>query len=231
MYVSLWPTGQIDERDGPLPEENDTQQTEGEAEGLLDSLTEEDSSNEEQEEQGQDNEQSESVDVDSILEALEKRLGDRFDAVADRRVNAILKEVRKQQGEQRKEPPVQTQTDQSVDVRAARLTFKEYLSDEVTFIGSEERKFAMDLGAALIGARAATSDDEEVLGREVAETVAGQVKNLRSYYEARTLDALRRRGALKEKDGQPPKSPGLVGGSSEFAKGAALAQEMYKKTS
>ncbi len=229
MYVRLWRTGQIDEgmdRMGTKPDEvTEDQPTDEETGSLLDSLTdEEDGQEDQQEEESQDS----GVDVDGIVAQIEQRLADRFDAVADRRVNAILKELRKQQP--KKEEPVPTATEQSVDVRAARLTFKEYVSDEVQFIGAEERKFAMDFGAALIGAKAAVSDDEEVLGREVADEVAAKVREMRSYYEKRTLDALRRRGALKQQEGQPPKGPSSVGGSSEFAKGAALAEQMFTKS-
>ena len=215
-------------------ETTETQQTEDQdvAGGLLESLTDEgQGSQSDSQDADDDNDQGSSessADVDAIVAKIEERLGERFDAVADRRVNAILKEVRKRNPKSEAEKPVPAAVDSGVDVRAARLTFKEYLSDDVQFIGSEERKFAMDLGAALIGARARDADDEEQLGREVADEVAGQVKGLRQYYEARTLDALRRRGALKSQGGQPPKGPGSVGGQSEWAKGAALAEEMYK---
>ena len=211
--------------DKPGSEDQPTE--EQETGSLLESLTEDESQDESEDGDRQEESQDSGVDVDSIVAAIEQRLGERFDAVADRRVNAILKELRKQQPE-KKEEPVQTQ--QTVDVRAARLTFKEYLGDEVSFIGAEERKFAMDLGSALIGAKAASFDDEELLGREVADEVASKVKELRSYYEKRTLDALRRRGALKQQEGQPPKGPSSVGGSSEFAKGAALAEQMFTKS-
>lgn len=206
--------------------------------GLLDSLTDNTgdqpgAEQDDQQEQG-DSGQGPSepgVDVDKIVASIEERLSERFDAVADRRVNAILKEIRKQtkpadQPQQEQAPPKPAEP--SVDVRAARLTFKEYLTDEVTFIGAEERKFAMDLGAALIGSRAADSDDEETLGRDVAGQVATQVKAMRRYYEGRTMDALRRRGALKPTEGQPPNGPTTVGGQSEWAKGQALAAEMFK---
>ena len=211
---------------GTKPDEvTEDQPTDEETGSLLDSLTdEEDGQEDQQEEESQDS----GVDVDGIVAQIEQRLADRFDAVADRRVNAILKELRKQQP--KKEEPVPTATEQSVDVRAARLTFKEYASDEVQFIGAEERKFAMDFGAALIGAKAAVSDDEEVLGREVADEVAAKVREMRSYYEKRTLDALRRRGALKAPEGQPTPGPSNVGGSSDFAKGAALAESMFGKS-
>jgi len=223
-------TGTDRERDGPLTEDTktqtDDQDVQEDAVGLLDSLSQEDTE-EVQGAEKSDQGSSDSVDVDKIVEQIETRLGERFDAVADRRVNAILKELRKRE---KAEQAPKTEQAEKVDARAARMTFKEYLTDEVQFIGVEERKFAMDLGSALIGSRVSVSDDEETLGREVADEVATQMKAMRQYYEARTVDALRRRGALKPAEGQPSKTPATVGGQSEWAKGAALAESMYKKS-
>lgn len=233
----------MQKKKGKKPEDDEQESNKGPAgdgiAGLLESLDSElpDEPDEDDDDEDDDDDAGTGgagdggVDPDDIVARLEQRLASRFDAVADRRVNAILNEMRGRKQGKGSTGPVTGVTEPSVDVRAARLTFKEYLTDDLQFIGPEERKMAMDMGSALIAQRATSYDDEELLGRAVADDVAKQVKAIRKFYEAKTLDALRRRGALKKGDGQPPAGPPQIGNQSDWAKGAALAGEMFGKKS
>lgn len=173
-------------------------------------------------------------DEAALLKKVESRI--------DRRLNAVLREVRKgreEPGTQRRQGtstgrPARREAAPVADVRGARLAFRDYLPDEVKITSTEERKFATDLGRTMIEARAAKGfEDEDVVGREVAEEVAKQVKGLRKHYQTRTVAALRRRGALPDtKGGQGP--AGSTGGkgaadSSQFTDGANLAAQRHAR--
>lgn len=184
------------------------------------------------------------VDVDKLTADVEARLDKRLESLFDRRINAVLKEIRKGnapasdgKGDAPKDDqqaPRTAAADQSLP-RAARLAYREYVADEIRFISTEERSHATELANAMIGdlARRDELDDEDRAGRQVATQVAKQIKSLRAHYEARTTAALRKRGLLtgEVRQGQPvpggsgPGGTGGVGGMSEFEKGAALAKE------
>jgi hypothetical protein len=184
------------------------------------------------------------VDVNSIVSQVTTALESRFDSIADRRVNAILREIRggggQQQGGQQQQgggsgdggggqqQQQQAQQQPTLDVRGARLSYREYIGDQITFISAEERAHAADLGAAMIAQRATEgATDDERVGREVAAAVAKQVKGLREHYETRVVAALKKRGALVEgKEGQTPRGPAGVGAQSEYDKGVAIAQSL-----
>lgn len=100
------------------------------------------------------------------------------------------------------------------------------MGDEIKFLSSDERALAMDLGQSMIAEQGAI-DDEDRVGREVASQVAQRVKNLRSHYEQRTMDALRKRGVLQDTPGQPNPGPGEVQPRSEFDQGAQMARERF----
>lgn len=154
--------------------------------------------------------QQQQVDVGAIVDQLEQRLGDRFDSIADRRVNALLKEMRKQGGQGGSEggggsgdggdgaggAAEQRGPDPQV-VRAARLAYREYVGTEFKPISNVERDFAADLAALLIPvevAKAGPDADDDAIGRAVAKTVGEKVKTLRKHYEEKTVAALKRRG-------------------------------------
>jgi len=190
-----------------------------------------------QQQEGDDDgqQQTQGVDVAEIVSQLEERLGARFDAIADRRVNQLLRRQRqggqgsggqqRSQQQQEESPP----TSSPEVVRATRLAFREYVADEVKFISSEERAFAMDLGAALMAQEANRGiEDEDEVGRRLAKDVAQRVKTLRKHYEDRTVAALKRKGLLPEKEGQPLRSvSGPKGTQTEFEKGAELAKQRF----
>lgn len=191
---------------------------------------EEDEHDDDEDDENDDDDDEEAPDDgDEIVDRIIERLDGKIESMFDRRVNAVLKEVRgtpngrrrdrqERGGQGRDREPV-------ADVRGARSAFRDYVGDEVSFIGPEERRFATALGSALIAQRALNGfDDEDVVGAEVAAEVAKQVKSLRSFYETRTKTALRKRGLLAEKSGTS--GTGGSKGSSpqqEFKKGAALA--------
>lgn len=176
------------------------------------------------------------------------------ESALDRRINAVIREVRKNRqrdeddyeddegrGQQRrggkgnrsqKQTP-QAQGPSREDVREARSTYREFVSDEVKFLGNEEREFARSLAESQINRGLGRGDDPEDVGRDVAESVASDIKRMRSFYESRTVAALRRKGALPKKTGsqqQPQQSGGgsQVGVSgSGWQKGQSKAKEMF----
>lgn len=164
--------------------------------------------------------------------------------VGDRLVNTVLKEVRggdlrrqQNRGTAGDKGQKQEQKAPVADVRGARLAFRDYLSDEAKFTSREERRFAMDLGQAMIRARALDGfEDEDKVGREVAEEVAEQVTSLRKHYQRSTIARLRSRGLLApKKDGKSGQSgQGTTGGSgattgSQFTEGAELAKTRHAR--
>lgn len=212
--------------------EGSESEEESEIEGLLDGTedeTEDEESEEESEEQDDDEEQDEdedALDVDSIVDQLEQRLADRFDAVADRRVNALLKEIRKtgKKGDDDGDEPPESPVSETL-VRAARLVGREYLTDEIKFLGSEERQFAVELMGQTIVGMAREGGDEEQIGRDAAKQTVDQLKKLRKFYERATVKALRAKGALVKPQGQPPKGGSSTTPNSEFEKGLELAKK------
>jgi hypothetical protein len=192
--------------------------------------------------EGAGTQQGGSLDVDAVVDQLEKRLGERFDAIADRRVNALLKQIRKhavtddpaaggqtapvQQPGAAPAPPQGNAPAQPAAalVRATRTAARDFLTDELKFISSEEREFAYNLVSTLAQARCVGDVDDEALGKEIAGEVATTVKNLRKHYEDRTVAALRNRGALVQVPAQPKKSgEGGVTAQSQFDRGKEIA--------
>jgi hypothetical protein len=127
-------------------------------------------------------------------------------------------------------------------LRGARLAYREYVSGELKPISNVERDFATDLANLMLPsliAKAGDDADDDAIGRDVAKQVGEKVLALRKHYEDKTVAALKRRGMLKDVDpsqqgggttrpGQPPAAAsGKKGEGSDFAKGAALAQEMF----
>ncbi len=179
------------------------------------------------------------VDVDKLTADVEARLDKRLESLFDRRINAVLKEIRKGQPAADSGKTDQGDTPKgsapAVDPnlpRAARLAYREYVGDEVRFISTEERAHATELANALIGdmARRGQLDDEDQAGRQVAQQVAKQIKGLRAHYEARTTAALRKRGLLREdsRPGQPIPGGSGTGGvtaQTSYERGAQLARD------
>lgn len=168
------------------------------------------------------------ADVDVLLDALETRIADRFDSIADKRVNALLKEIRKQGDKQ-----VETVASggSGNDVRAMKLAAREYLTDEIRFLGADERSFAMDLVNSLCVSKPNVGADEETAGREIASEVAARVKAVRKMYETSTVAALKKKGALSDRAGTALKQDSAGGSStSEFSKGAEIASRIRPST-
>lgn len=211
--------GQGDEDD------TDNDDDEGQEDSNEDTDGDDDADDEDSDDEGSNDNQ-----MDSIVAKVVARLEKQFDSVADRRVNAILKEVRKGKEPKQRLPKKDGKTtdqSESVDLRAARLTFKEYLTDDFEFIGADERKFAMTMGRSMIGERAAGFDDEDELGREVASDVTTLVEGMRDYYQKQTVEALRRQGAFKRTKGQPGRTPKTGKARSDWAKGADVAKARH----
>lgn len=177
------------------------------------------------------------ADVDAIVDKVVKALEGKFDSIADRRVNAILKEVRSGKKPPAKAPAKDDDDSAAApagpaagDVREARLAYREYVGDEIKFLGTVEREHAMMLAQGLLLGRLSDGDDPETAGREVAKAVAASTKDLRKHYEKLTVAALKRNGRLVE-DGSGPgrqptnggRKPGAVSG---WKAGESTAQRL-----
>ena len=159
----------------------------------------------------------------------------------DRRINVVLREIRKQ-GEsgnsngrgrsQRggKDTDAHTQGPQPSDVRDARASFRDYVSDEIKFLSKEERQHATTLAGSMIRERLATGDDPDEVGQRVARDVASELRKLRSFYSRRTVDKLRQRGRLIDGPEVVQRAPGSKTGPSNSSKmkaGEAMAHSLY----
>lgn len=181
--------------------------------------------------------------------ATPEQIADLINREVDRRMTSLYREVRGQagqqgqqqgqgqgqQGEQQGGPQSgQQQTPagpSEADVREARLVYREYVGDEIKFLGTVEREHASTVAQALLRERIGRGDDPDRAGREVAREVASTVKALRQHYEQQTVAALKRRGLLPD-DGRGPGQqpvPGTAapGAQSGFAAGQAKAAALF----
>jgi hypothetical protein len=153
----------------------------------------------------------------------------------DRRINSALGRQQRRNGngggQQQQQDQQQNDsqgggtvgTDATV-VRAARLSFREYLPGEIKLLSAEERKLANEYGANLINARAAQGfDDDDLVGREVAEATAKFLKGARELYSTRTKRLLEKKGALKDQGSGQSGNPG--GGSTDTKTAAQNAHD------
>lgn len=176
------------------------------------------------------------VDVDEIVAQVTKALEAKFDSIADRRVNAIVKEVRKQQKpageEDKKDDSEKSSGPSDADVREARLAYREYVGDSgVKFLGDVERNHAMTLAKGMIPGLLAQGLDPDEAGRKAADDVASTIKSLRKHYESKTLAALKRQGQIADDTsgtGQAVRTgTGKPGADSMLKKGQSKAAEMF----
>lgn len=201
-----------------------------------------DSDLEDEEEEAEENEDEEENDDDEsddddendedeellnrIVSELETRLGDRFDSIADKRVNAILKEVRKDDPKKGKKSKDSEDEPAQGDARLARISFRDALADDFKPLGSEEREFVSEFGKALIEVELRNGGDEDEVGRKVAKSVVKQVTDYRKFIERTTKARLKKKGLLAETPGQHLKG-GKKTGDSAYSRGAELAKQRY----
>ena len=143
-----------------------------------------------------------------------------FQSEMDRRINRVVKKLkpaaRQADGDgdddEDDEPPARqrsrTQRSQSragapeSDERGARVAFREYLPGQIKFLSEEERQGALRYGQLLILEESRKGfDDEDTVGRDVAQRVAEYVKGNRKFYSERTKRTLERQGALVKQEG------------------------------
>lgn len=214
-----------DLRDDDLDEDDD-----------LDDQGSDDDGDDEGDEDEQGDEDEDGFDPEAFEEGLLKKVESRL----DRRINAVLREIRKgrDNGRQQRGDGSQPQRRQpqqpevpAVDVRSVKIAYRDYIADEVKFVSREEREAAATLANGLIAQQiAAGGDDEDEIGSEVAKAVGETIRGLRKHYEERTKAALKRQGLLADaKGGQggtagKGRAPGM---RSEMAKGATLAGQRH----
>lgn len=122
------------------------------------------------------------------------------------------------------------------DVREARSTYREYIADEVKFLGPAERDHALALANEHISTALTRGEDPVRAGREAARVTAKSIKSLRSLYESRTVKALRSKGLIVERDssqGQPSHTARTGSGSagSKWASGQNAAAALGRSKS
>lgn len=223
------PQGGDEDDDGEEDDDDDDDDDDG-----LSDLLEEEDDDDDDDDDGDDGGTGSDDDVDTIVAKAvaqaTKKLEKQFDSIADRRVNAILKEIRKGSGKGKgSDGDGASRGGEDDDLhREARIGLREYLNDEIRFLSADERKLAMSLGQMEIAQ--ASGDDADQIAAAAASSVAGQIRSLRKMYEQRTVKALKKRGALKERPGQPGKGGDGVGRESELAKGAEKAKAMGLST-
>lgn len=170
------------------------------------------------------------ADVEALIER-------RVQSEVDRRINARLQDRlagQQQGGQQEQAPPQQAVSSGAsrADMREARSVYREVVTDEVRFLGPEERDLATTLATGLLADRLARGEDPDLAGSAVAREVAAQIKKTRSMYEKKTVAGLQRRGQLaanEQQTGQPVGTGGTNqrNAQSGYAAGAAVAQGLF----
>lgn len=142
-----------------------------------------------------------------------------FQSEMDRRINRVVKKLKPaarpadgQDDDEDDEPPARqrSRTQRTAaragapesDERGARVAFREYLPGQIKFLSEEERQGALRFGQLLILEESRKGfDDEDMVGRDVAQRVAEHVKSNRKFYSERTKRTLERQGALVKQEG------------------------------
>jgi hypothetical protein len=175
-------------------------------------------------------------------------LQQQFASELDRRINQVVSTLRREMAPQpdpQVAPPpapqpaapvAPAQVGQSgpspLDLQEARSVYRDFVGDQVTFLGPQEREFAQALASAEIASRIAAGERPESAGREAAGKVAGTVRELRDMYEKATVEALRKRGQLLQAAGgapgaQPVPGQPQPGAGQGWSAGQERARQMY----
>lgn len=172
--------------------------------------------------------------AERLTGAIEKRLEQRFDSIADRRVNAILKEIRKQNGgEQQNEPKPVESTQNVQNDRTRRALLKSAVQNELLMrsdLSNEEKQMAQSLVFEMVENRPLFEDDDEfALAKQLVESAAGTLSKARETYQEQLRENLKARGLDLDDDGegQQKKRPKSGEGSDlkAFDKGAEIARQ------
>jgi len=168
--------------------------------------------------------------VDDLVTQAVGRLETQFNSIADRRINALLNEIRSQnQGQQGQGQQVPQQGQQQTGqqgqgdwrdqqgryaavadpaaVREARMAFREYVGGRMQFVSAVEREMVMEWGGSVVQTRVTPGSDADAVGRDVAIAVAQRATELRRHYEEQVMAALRARGVDVTGGGRGAGSP------------------------
>lgn len=164
----------------------------------------------------------------------------KIEAGLDRRINVVLKEIRK--GGTAARPKGKVEEDEDDDdsgsqpkagsASYARLAFKGSLADQ-EFSSKEEREFARGIGQRIMTSAAATGfdgKDPDTYADEVASELATEIAALNKHYQTKVTAALKSRGLLKvdtKGQGTDAKNKRSVGDQSSFKAGQARAQKRH----
>ncbi len=168
--------------------------------------------------------------MDDLVTQAVGRLETQFNSIADRRINALLNEIRGQnqgqqqgQGQQGQQQQAGQQGQQQGDwrdqqgryaaapdpavTREARMAFREYVGGRMQFVSAVEREMVMEWGGSVVQTRVTPGADADAVGRDVAIAVAQRATELRRHYEEQVMAALRARGVDVTGGGRGAGSP------------------------
>lgn len=170
--------------------------------------------------------------VDRLIQTIEPKLESRFDSVADRRVNAILKEVRKGQGGEGAPPPTEPQANGGND-RMRRATLKSAIQSELVMrdLTIDEKRMAQEMAFQLAENRSlGDSDDEFAIATQIVDGAVRTLHGARDTYQEQLRDELKSRGVSldDEEKPQPGRKPRAKANndSQNFDKGAERAKAL-----
>lgn len=111
-------------------------------------------------------------------------------------------------------------------LREARLVFREYVSDEITFLGNEERDLGRQIASSTLPTLLAQGMDVDEAGRQAARLVGETLRTARTFYQGQTIRALQSRGALPQDfTVQPPQAGQQGGGAGGYRPGGQTATQ------
>lgn len=169
-------------------------------------------------------------------QAASQQIIQQTQAEIDRRINQLVQRNRRGTEETQQQAGTQRQAHvgpDPADVRDARAVFREALADQGLRLSDEERQLVMPGVSALIRSELGSDADPDSAGARVAKQVATQIRGLRQHYQARTVSALEKLGALdrsKLKPGQVAETGGAQRQQRmDWAAGEAKARELMAR--
>jgi hypothetical protein len=160
----------------------------------------------------------------------------------DRRINQLQRrqsapgqqQQQPQGGHQAPPPPAPVGGVSSADIREARAAYRDAWADTGTRLSPEERDFVNAALGGLIAAELASDPDPDRAGTRVANTIATQVRKLRSGYQTRIVSRLEQVGALDRTKLKPgvqntPGSGQQKSPATEWQSGADTAQKLLQQ--
>jgi hypothetical protein len=164
--------------------------------------------------------------VERLEGTLSQRLESRFDSIADRRVNALLNEIRKpKESEGQPPPPMLASND-----RVRRATLKSAIQSELVMrdLTNDERRIAQEMAFSTADYRVlGDGEDEFVLAKSIVDGAVKTLHGARDTYQEQLRDELKSRGVpMDDEEKQPGRKPKpkAQNDMQQFDKGAERAK-------